>query len=80
MENTTSYKNECDRIDRECEAFNNEQLRRSIVLTAAWECLDKLVKIGYQGDEVKQFIFSLPDPEEMRSSEDYYPENIQQTF
>ena len=69
----TEYGVECDKMDRECEAFNDQQLINKQNIFIAWDCLQKLRKCGYEGNEINKWMREMPEAQDLRSSEDYYP-------
>lgn len=67
---------ECDRIDQECNKFNNEQILFKDTLESANLALKTLFDLGYLGNEVSEWIATLKKPQEEKSSEDFYPSSI----
>jgi hypothetical protein len=63
----------CDVIDKECSAFNNTQVALENTIEQANKLHSQLVWLGYGGYEVSDWIKSLGKPEEMKSSEQFYP-------
>lgn len=64
---------ECMRIDAVISEFNNVQIDREYRIEAAMKLLNKLVFLGYYGNEIQEWINAFPKPDEIKNSEDYYP-------
>lgn len=75
-ENTKEWEDwdmECMRIDAEISKFNNVQIDREYRIEEAEKLLSSLSDLGYPGYEIWEWIKTLPKPEELKNSEDYYP-------
>ena len=76
MEQTKEWEDwdlECNRINAECEKFNNTQEVNEFRIKRCEKLLSSLCDLGYNGLEVWQWIKTLPKPEPLKYSEDYYP-------
>jgi hypothetical protein len=54
--------------EKAVEEFNSAQENQQKILEAANECLTELAELGYTGDEVRQWIDSLPKPKPQRTA------------
>lgn len=68
------WEDKCWVIDKECTAFNNLQHQLETKINIAFTALNTLKNHGYNGNEVDEWIASLGKVEDMRNSEDFYPE------
>ncbi|MDD4970738.1 MAG: hypothetical protein PHT07_15030 [Paludibacter sp.] len=61
------------KVETETDAFNALQDERAGFITTAGDLLNTLVEMGYTGNEVNEWIDTLPQPEEKKVDEDGDP-------
>lgn len=69
----TAHKLACEKVDESANSFNKEQDELFVKISAATKAFNELFLLGYQGNEVEEFIASLGKCQEKKDAKKLYP-------